>query len=82
MIAEIREGTGQLETVSEAPESRAKHVLTPAAAYFAFSAPFDDSDDFIASERWSFAKYEQMKPGQQQRTAKIVRIKTPQRPSL
>jgi peptidoglycan hydrolase CwlO-like protein len=82
MIAEIREGTSQLEALSETPESRAKHVLTPAAAYFAFSAPFDDSDDFIASEKWSFAKYEQLKPGQQQRTAKIVRIKTAQRPSL
>jgi DNA repair exonuclease SbcCD ATPase subunit len=82
MIAEIREGTGQLETVSEAPESRSRHVLTPAAAYFAFSAPFDDGDDFIASETWSFAKYEQPKPGQQQRTPKIVRIKTPQKPSL
>jgi hypothetical protein len=53
-----------------------KHILTPAAAYFAFSAPFDDGDEFIASESWSFAKYQPSRPVSQQMKARIVRVRT------
>jgi hypothetical protein len=76
MIAQIKEMTPKIKDVRPpTPEASSKHVLTPAAAYFAFSAPFDDGDDFIPSERWSFAKYEPKRPSTQQK-ARIVRIRT------
>ena len=67
-------------------ESVKKPVLTPATAYFAFSAPFDDTDDFISSENWSFAKYKPTKPpstaSSTSKKPRIVRIKTAPRQPL
>jgi pantothenate synthetase len=77
MMSQIKEMTDKVTQLRPTtPGGRAKHILTPAAAYFAFSAPFDDGDDFIESERWSFAKYEPAPPASQQKKARIVRIKT------
>jgi hypothetical protein len=81
MISEIRELTEKLDEVKPTGVSGKKPVLTPAAAYFAFSAPFDDTDDFIASENWSFAKYEPVKPvAQQGRKPRIIRIRSAKTP--
>jgi chromosome segregation ATPase len=74
MIEEIRQMIPQLSDVEPTTADATKHILTPAAAYFAFSAPFDDRDDFIRSEQWSFAKYEPTKPVPQSRP-RIVRVK-------
>lgn len=78
MITEIKQMTEQLSDVKPNTAGSSKPVLTPAAAYFAFSAPFDESDNFIASENWSFAKYEPFKPAtaSQQKKPKIIRVKT------
>jgi peptidoglycan hydrolase CwlO-like protein len=83
MINEIRQMTEKLSAVKPTSPSESKPILTPAAAYFAFSAPFDDSDDFIASENWSFAKYESFKvPMTKQMRPRIVRVRTVQRNAL
>jgi hypothetical protein len=83
MINEIRGMTEQLTGVKPKSPAESKPILTPAAAYFAFSAPFDDSDNFIASENWSFAKYEAFKaPATKQRRPRIVRVRTVQRNAL
>jgi chromosome segregation ATPase len=74
MIEEIRQMIPQLSNVEPMTADATKHILTPAAAYFAFSAPFDDRDDFIRSEQWSFAKYEPPKQAPQSRP-RIVRVK-------
>jgi hypothetical protein len=74
MIAEISEMTAELEKLPPMSPDAEKHILTPAAAYFAFSAPFDESDDFLQTENWSFAKYEPAKPQVQQRP-RIVKVK-------
>jgi len=81
MIAEIKQLTQKLEQKGHKPDPSRRPVLTPAAAYFAFSAPFDESDEFIPSENWSFAKYQPLKNNQSQnqtqsKKPKIVRIKT------
>jgi hypothetical protein len=77
MMSQIKEMTEKVTHLRPAtPSSGTKHILTPAAAYFAFSAPFDDGDDFIASESWSFAKYEPTRPASPQKKARIVRIRT------
>jgi chromosome segregation ATPase len=77
MIAQIKDMTPKIgELRPTTPGGSTKHVLTPAAAYFAFSAPFDEGDDFIASESWSFAKYEPTKPSAQDKRARIVRMRT------
>ncbi|OHS98720.1 hypothetical protein TRFO_08713 [Tritrichomonas foetus] len=77
MIEEIKEMTNRLDNRKPMTAGSKKPVLTPAAAYFAFSAPFDDSDDFISTENWSFAKYVPCKPTvMQSKKPRIIRVKT------
>ncbi|EAY14923.1 hypothetical protein TVAG_380330 [Trichomonas vaginalis G3] len=78
MIAEIKEMTSKLDSAPKSSFKEKRPILTPAAAYFAFSAPFDDADDYIKSENWSFSKYEPIKQTTTTKKAqpKIVRIKT------
>jgi peptidoglycan hydrolase CwlO-like protein len=76
MINEIKDMTATLKNTKPKSAGGSTPVLTPAAAYFAFSAPFDDSDEFIASENWSFARYESFKsPVSKQKKPRIVRIR-------
>jgi hypothetical protein len=75
MMNEIKEMTQQIAAEPDPTPRTSKHILTPAAAYFAFSAPFDDTDEFIASETWSFAKYEPGRPQSGEKKSRIVRIK-------
>jgi hypothetical protein len=75
MIAEIKEMTMRIEEGNPVGEGRSAHVLTPAAAYFAFSAPFDAGDEFIPSETWSFAQYDRPKKNRQARRAIITKVK-------
>jgi hypothetical protein len=79
MMNEIKEMTERIAERPRTPTRASKHILTPAAAYFAFSAPFDDADEFIASETWSFAKYEPARPQSEQRKARIIRLKPGER---
>lgn len=78
MIAEIKDMTERIEDAKPEGTGAARPVLTPAAAYFAFSAPFDESDNFIESENWSFARYEPFKREEspQQKKPRIIRVKT------
>ena len=78
MIEEIKEMTNLLSSRPQSNLKEKRSILTPAAAYFAFSAPFDDGDEFIKSENWSFSKYEACKPttATKKTQPKIVRIKT------
>lgn len=87
MISEIKLLTNKLDeidpSIEKKEESEGKPILTPAAAYFAFSAPFDDSDNFITTESWSFGKYEPTRPSTsfgQAKKPKIIRIKPEQKP--
>ena len=59
MISEIKDLVSRVHNSTKplTAGTTRKSTLTPAAAYFAFSAPFDESDDFIETENWSFAKY-------------------------
>lgn len=78
MVHEIKDMTLKLDANPISKLNCSKPILTPAAAYFAFSAPFDDSDEFIKSEKWSFAKYEGSKPqsnASSQKRPRIVRLK-------
>ncbi|OHT01609.1 hypothetical protein TRFO_07515 [Tritrichomonas foetus] len=84
MITEIKDLSEHLkEERPKTTETTGKPVLTPAAAYFAFSAPFDESDNFITTENWSFAKYEPVKSGlpSQNRKPRIIRVKAGTKPS-
>lgn len=78
MINEIKEMTNIIRTTKPQITSARKPTLTPAAAYFAFSAPFDESDNFIETENWSFAKYVPCKPPSvlQHNKPRIIRVKT------
>ena len=79
MIAEIKEMSKELDHKPSSDMKDKRPILTPAAAYFAFSAPFDDGDEFIKSENWSFSKYEPCKPTtatNKKAQPRIVRIKT------
>lgn len=78
MINEIKEMTNRVRTTKPIVTSARKPTLTPAAAYFAFSAPFDESDNFIETENWSFAKYVPCKPPSvlQHNKPRIIRVKT------
>jgi hypothetical protein len=75
MIAEIKEMTGRIEQGHPVGEWRSAHVLTSAAADFAFSAPFDDGDEFIPSQTWSFAQYDTPKKNRQARRAVITKVR-------
>lgn len=86
MISEIKSLTTKLDEI-DAPvekkdESKGKPILTPAAAYFAFSAPFDESDNFVSTESWSFGKYEPPRPSTsfgQAKKPRIIRIRPEQK---
>lgn len=80
MISEIKDLVSRVHNSTKplTAGTTRKSTLTPAAAYFAFSAPFDESDDFIETENWSFAKYIPYKPQSviQQKKPRIIRVKT------
>lgn len=84
MIIEIKEMTARIHNTKPLTPSAKKPTLTPAAAYFAFSAPFDESDNFIETENWSFAKYVPCKPPSvlQRNKPRIIRVKTTLKSSL
>ncbi|KAH0790892.1 hypothetical protein GPJ56_005027 [Histomonas meleagridis] len=75
MITQIKEMSDKIDSNLVKDFSGQRPILTPAAAYFAFSAPFDESDNFIESENWSFAKYESYKSNalNQQKKNRLVK---------
>lgn len=86
MISEIKCLSSRLDEIDAPVEkkdgSKGKPILTPAAAYFAFSAPFDESDNFVTTESWSFGKYEPARPStsfSQGKRPRIIRIKPEQK---
>lgn len=87
MISEIKTLSSQIGNVQR-PSGKEEviPVLTPAAAYFGFSAPFDNSYTFITSDNWSFGKYDPAATANstnQGKKPKIIRIRSAtKRPSL
>jgi hypothetical protein len=55
-MEEIKQMAEELAPVEPMTLNGSQHILTPAVTYFAFYAPFDDSDGFVQSKNCSFAK--------------------------